>query len=167
MERLLPESARRHDLTQSGFIQPMRDDADRANSAATPVSFKVTAPIDPSAAPAPALPPPRRVAVVEPPMDRLANPVTGYANLGRPRSVSPALLFSSFCQTLGSLGASPALLPPNTVQHCLQSHVTRHANISRPQSVSLLHCRMEAALCDDHMWHHSSLEDASCFALLL
>ncbi|BDA42118.1 probable 30S ribosomal protein S18 at C-terminar half [Coccomyxa sp. Obi] len=87
LERLLPKDARRHDLAQYGFIQPLRDDADRASSAAAPVTFKASAPLDPSAPPVPrAEPPPRRVTVVEPPMDRLANPVTGYANLGRPRS---------------------------------------------------------------------------------
>ncbi len=92
LERLLPETARRHDLAQSAFIQPMRDDADAraAATAAAPVSFKASAPLEPSTF-EPAPPPPRRVTVVEPPMDRLANPVTGYANLGRPRSVSSFL----------------------------------------------------------------------------
>ncbi len=53
---------------------------------------KASAQIDPSAAPPPpSKPPPRRLTVVEAPMDRLANPVTGYANLGRPRSVSSSL----------------------------------------------------------------------------
>lgn len=42
LERLLPKDARRHDLAQYGFVQPLRDDADRASSAAAPVTFKVS-----------------------------------------------------------------------------------------------------------------------------
>lgn len=84
LERLLPESARRHGLTQSGFIQAQ--DSDRAPSASEPVPFKATTPfLEPSGPPGE--PPPRRVTVLEPPMDHLANPVTGYASLGRPQNV--------------------------------------------------------------------------------